>query len=132
MLTCIQDREPLDFLLTEPLPPPPPYSLSLSLSLSLSPSQCRKLVKLTSSMMLPQNQAVLEPIRLLSVTISPRDDSGLVSQTIAYQFMAAGTIVHQYNNIGFTQSLNSIVQLIPCLLVLWVVGEYIMGKPPCL
>ena len=49
-------------------------------------------------MMLPQNQAMLEPIQLVSVTISPRDDSGLVSllENQAMQAAAYGILVVMY------------------------------------
>ncbi len=41
--------------------------------------QCRKILKLTSSMMSPENFSVVDPVNLVAVTLSPREDTGLVS-----------------------------------------------------
>jgi len=41
--------------------------------------QCQRLLKLRSVMMTPQNFTAVEPIKFISVTLSPSDEVGLVS-----------------------------------------------------
>ncbi|XP_064405032.1 connector enhancer of kinase suppressor of ras 2-like isoform X2 [Halichondria panicea] len=38
---------------------------------------CRTILKLTSSMMSPENFSVVEPVNLVAITLSPREDTGL-------------------------------------------------------
>ncbi len=40
--------------------------------------QCRRVLKLTSGMMSPENFSVVDPVNLVAVTLSPREDTGLV------------------------------------------------------
>ena len=48
----------------------------------LFPLQCQHILKLTSVMMLPENFATAEPVKLMTVILQPREDTGLVGLSI--------------------------------------------------
>ena len=46
------------------------------------PVQCRRILKLTTTMMSPHNFSAVEPVHLVTLNLSPKDETGLVSLTI--------------------------------------------------
>ena len=52
----------------------------------LFPLQCQHILKLTSVMMLPENFATAEPVKLMTVILQPREDTGLVGLSIVTRY----------------------------------------------
>ena len=60
--------------------------------------QCRRILKLTTTMVSPHNFSAVEPVHLVTLNLSPKDETGLVSLIMMFHILEVLLWQHHFSN----------------------------------